>query len=114
MFAGRRLAWLIGAALCITGIPLSHAATEDVETLVIDNSGSADAETRTPATRSSRSGASTSASDSASSSAGTARLERKLEEISAKQEEILKRFDAVMEELRIIKVRSSIAASRGS
>lgn len=38
----------------------------------------------------------------------TAALERKLDAILEKQEEVLQRFDAVMEELRIIKVRATM------
>jgi len=36
-----------------------------------------------------------------------ARLDKKLNQIIATQETILQRFDAVMEELRIIKIRST-------
>lgn len=50
----------------------------------------------------------TSRSSRKSSSGSNANLEQKLDEILAKQETILQKFDAVMEELRIIKVRTSI------
>ena len=43
-----------------------------------------------------------------SGSASTSALEKKLDRILANQETILQRFDQVMEELRIIKVRATI------
>ena len=55
------------------------------------------------------------------SSADIARLEKRLNEVLANQktmlenqQAILQKFDAVMEELRIIKVRATLAGSRGS
>ena len=56
-----------------------------------------------------------------SQEAKDAKLEKKLDEIVANQQTILQnqqtilqKFDAVMEELRIIKVRATLAGSRGS
>ena len=49
------------------------------------------------------------ASDSAPTSSRTdGKIESKLDEILANQEKILKRFDDVMEELRIVKVRATL------
>jgi hypothetical protein len=63
-------------------------------------SGVVFSEEEVPTSRSTRS--------SKSSSGSNANLEKKLDEILAKQETILQKFDTVMEELRIIKVRTSI------
>lgn len=54
------------------------------------------------ATTSSRRGTSSTNKDSS-----TAKLEKKLDQILANQEQILKRFDDVMEELRIVKIRAT-------
>ena len=62
------------------------------------------AEETSRATRSVLGGAASGGS-SASSNAG---LEKKLDQILANQETILQRFDQVMEELRIIKVRATL------
>ncbi|MBI4597225.1 MAG: hypothetical protein HY737_02345 [Candidatus Omnitrophica bacterium] len=70
-------------------------------------------EDATPPVRSSRATTKSAAASTTSSSSGNAKLEKKLDEILANQQDILKRFDAVMEELKIIKVRATIAASRG-
>ena len=43
-----------------------------------------------------------------SQEASDAKLEKKLDEILANQQTILQKFDAVMEELRIIKVRATL------
>ena len=103
---------LVGIGLLVgsgIGVTLGHAAEEEEQ--------AAPSPSRPPAARSSRGGSSREPSASAASSssaASTAKLEKKLDQVLANEQEILKRFDQVMEELRIIKVRSSIAASRGS
>lgn len=45
--------------------------------------------------------------DAAVSGAEFARLEKRLDEIAATQAQILQKFDMVMEELRIIKIRAT-------
>ena len=45
---------------------------------------------------------------SAAASGSSPNIEQKLSEISDKQDEILSKFDAVMEELRIIKIRTTL------
>lgn len=56
-----------------------------------------------PSSRSSR-------SSKASSSGSNANIESKLDDILANQQAILQKFDAIMEELRIIKVRATLRA----
>ena len=89
---GRRGAWVLLIGLGVgLGICLSLAVTSM-------------AEETSRATRSVLGGAASGGS-SASSNAG---LEKKLDQILANQETILQRFDQVMEELRIIKVRATL------
>ena len=68
-------------------------------------SGSAAEESPSKSSRSSRASSATKAQEDGSEIAG---LEKKLDEILANQQTILSKFDAIMEELRIIKVRATI------
>ena len=94
MPALRRSPWLI-VFLMTLGVVLGgiHVVSSDE-----DEEGAA---TATPAPRSSKPAASNSKSSSSS-------IDRKLDEILAKQETILQKFDAIMEELRIIKIRTTL------
>jgi hypothetical protein len=83
--------WLVAVAGCALAIGagfgmLARAADEE------------------PAGRASRRAARTSASSSSSADG----LERKLEEVLAGQQAILKRLDEIMEELKIVKIRASV------
>ena len=84
--------------LLIVGIGLGTCLFSAVESM---------AEEAARPTRSVLGGAASGASSASGKDAG---VERKLDQILANQETILQRFDQVMEELRIIKVRST---SRG-
>ena len=109
MSHGSRLVmWLVGVGLMIAGgVGLSQAVAAD------DGEASPTQQPAVHVTRSNVSSTSSAATSSSSSGGPShAKLEQKLNEILANQQEILKRFDAVMEELRVIKVRTTIAASR--
>ena len=82
--------------LLIVGIGLGIGLSLAVESM---------AEESARATRSVLGGAASGGSSASSKDAG---VEKKLAQILANQETILQRFDQVMEELRIIKVRSTL------
>ena len=69
------------------------------------SSGLAAGESSAKSSRSSRAPSATKAQEDGSEIAG---LEKKLDEILANQQTILSKFDAIMEELRIIKIRATI------
>ena len=90
--------------LAIMGIAV-WPATVSAEDEASDRSTRSSTTTAGPATRSAKPAA------TASSNNPNAKLEAKLDQILANQEQIFRRFDEVMEELRIVKVRATLRGS---
>ena len=101
--AGWMLVSLLGS-LC--GMPIGYAEEETTETKqpAVHSSRVEQVTTTTVATP----------AKATSSKSEDGKLDRKLQQILDNQAEIFKRLDQIMEELKIIKIRASIAASRSN